>query len=315
MIEKVDAEAFWRHDGYRDLFLVTGAGRTVELQPTTISKDPMKNLFAGNVLFIVVAGFTLVSCNTPNEPVGAPPTPVFDVPTGGMTIQLLRAPVPIDDVTMETLDGRTMSTGDWHGKVTLVNYWATWCGPCRQEIPDLIKLQDRYPTQLQIIGISTDEGDPSKVRSFAERMGMNYPIVMATPELNRQFPGVFALPTTFLINPEGHIAQTHLGLINPAVFEQEIRYLMSLPTTVIAEMIDENETTRLVNAAHATEIPGVDLSDLTPDQKERALQRLNEDECPCGCSLTLAQCRINDASCGISPPLAKKVVADIVGSS
>ena len=275
----------------------------------------MKNLFAGNVLFIVVAGFTLVSCNTPNEPVGAPPTLVFDVPTAGMTIQLLRTPVSIDDVTMETLDGQTMSTRDWHGKVTLVNYWATWCGPCRQEIPDLIKLQDRYPNQLQIIGISTDEGDPSKVRSFAEQMGMNYPIVMATPELNRQFPGVFALPTTFLINPEGHIAQTHLGLINPAVFEQETRYLMSLPTTVTAEMIDGNETTRLINAAHATEIPGVDLSDLTPDQKERALQRLNEDGCPCGCSLTLAQCRINDASCGISPPLAQKVVADIIGSN
>ena len=275
----------------------------------------MKNLFLGNVLFVVVAGFILVSCNTPNEPIGAPPTPVFDVPTAGMTIQLLRTPVSIDDVTMETLDGQTMSTRDWHGKVTLVNYWATWCGPCRQEIPDLIKLQDRYPNQLQIIGISTDEGDPSKVRSFAEQMGMNYPIVMATPELNRQFPGVFALPTTFLINPEGYIAQTHLGLINPAVFEQEIRYLMSLPTTVTAEMIDGNETTRLINAAHATEIPGVDLSDLTPDQKERALQRLNEDGCPCGCSLTLAQCRINDASCGISPPLAQKVVADIIGSN
>jgi thiol-disulfide isomerase/thioredoxin len=275
----------------------------------------MKHLFLGNVLFVVVAGFMLVSCSTSNEPVGDTPMPLFDVPTAGMTIQLLRTPVPIEDVTMETLDGQTMSTRDWHGKVTLVNYWATWCGPCRQEIPDLIQLQDRYPNQLQIIGISTDEGDPSKVRSFAEQMGMNYPIVMATPELNRQFPGVFALPTTFVINPEGHIVQTHLGLINPAVFEQETRYLMSLPTTVTAELIDDNDTTRLINAAHATEIPGVDLSGLTPDQKERALQRLNEDECPCGCSLTLAQCRINDASCGISPPLAKKVVTDIVGSN
>ncbi len=85
-----------------------------------------------------------------------------------------------------------------------------------------------------------------------------------------------------------------------------------MPTEVTVELIDENETTRLADAAHATEIPGLDLSQLTPAQKERALQRLNEDGCPCGCSLTLAQCRINDSSCGISPPLAEKVVADIL---
>ena len=67
----------------------------------------------------------------------------------------------------------------------------------------------------------------------------------------------------------------------------------------------------LVNAAHATELPGLDLSALSPELKERALQRLNEDSCPCGCRLTLAQCRINDAECGVSLPAAKRVVAEI----
>jgi len=230
-----------------------------------------------------------------------------------MTVELLREPMPIADVTMETLAGETMSTGDWRGKVTLVNFWATWCGPCRQEIPDLIKLQEQYPDQLQVVGVSTDEGDPSLVHAFAQEMEMNYPVVMATEELNRQFPGVFALPTSFVVDPEGRIVQTHVGLISPAVFEQEVRHLTSLPTTVAVALIDENETTRLADAAHATEIPGLDLSELTPSQKEQVLQRLNEDSCPCGCSLTLAQCRINDSACGISLPVAKKVVADIVG--
>ena len=138
---------------------------------------------------------------------------------------------------------------------------------------------------------------------------------MATTELNRQFPGVAALPTSFIVDPQGRIVQTHVGLIRPVVFEQEVRYLTSMPTTVTVELIDENTTTRLANAAHATEIPGLDLSELTPAQKAQVLQRLNEDGCPCGCSLTLAQCRINDSSCGISPPLAKKVVAEVVGSS
>ena len=275
----------------------------------------MRHRLVVTPLLATVAGaILLASCSTPQKPVVDNPPLVFDVSADGMTIQLLRAPIPVGDVTMQTLDGRTMSTRDWEGKVTLVNYWATWCGPCREEIPDLIRLQERYPNQLQVVGISTDESDPSTVKAFAEQMGINYPITMATPELNRQFPGVFALPTSFVVNPQRSIAQTHVGLINPAVFEQETRHLMSLPTSAIVEMVDGNATTRLVNAAYATEIPGVDLSELTPNQKERVLQRLNEDGCPCGCSLTLAQCRINDASCGISPPLAEKVVEEIVGS-
>ena len=261
----------------------------------------------------VVAAALLAGCGQPvSEPVVAP-DPVFESP-GDLTIELLREPLAVSEVAMEALDGRTMSTGDWQGKVALVNFWATWCGPCREEIPHLIQLQERYPDHLQVIGISTDEGDPANVAAFADRMGVNYPIVMATPELNHEFPGVFALPTSFIVDPDGRIVQTHVGLISPNVFEQEVRHLTALPTTVNVELIDANDTTRLVNAAHATSIPGLDLSELTPDQKERVLQRLNEDDCPCGCSLTLAQCRINDASCGISPPLAERVVAEIVGS-
>ena len=145
-------------------------------------------------------------------------------------------------------------------------------------------------------------------------MGVNYPIVMATEDLYREFPGVFALPTSFIVDPDGSIVQTHVGLISPNIFEQEVRHLTALPTTVSVELIEENVTTRLVNAAHATSIPGLDLSELTPDQKEQVLQRLNTDGCPCGCTLTLAQCRINDSSCGISPPLAEQVVREIVDS-
>ena len=275
---------------------------------------PMRHLSAHAPLWgAVIAAAALAACGQPgSEPVPAP-EPVFEF-SGDMTIELLREPLQVGAVSMQTLDGRTLSTGDWQGKVALVNFWATWCGPCREEIPHLIQLQERYPDHLQVIGISTDEGDPANVAAFAEGMGVNYPIVMATPELNRQFPGVFALPTSFVVDPDARIVQTHVGLISPAVFEHEVRHLTALPTTVNVALIDGNDTTRLVNAAHATSIPGLDLSELTPDQKERVLQRLNEDGCPCGCSLTLAQCRINDASCGISPPLAERVVAEIVGS-
>ena len=262
----------------------------------------------------VVAAAVLAGCGQPSEAPVPAPVPVFESPAD-LTIELLREPLPVNEVAMEALDGRSMSTADWQGKVALVNFWATWCGPCREEIPHLIQLQERYPDHLQVVGVSTDEGDPADVAAFAERMGVNYPIVMATEDLYREFPGVFALPTSFIVDPGGSIVQTHVGLISPNIFEQEVRHLTALPTTVSVELIEENNTTRLVNAAHATSIPGLDLSELTPDQKERVLQRLNEDGCPCGCGLTLAQCRINDASCGVSPPLAEQVVAEVVGTS
>jgi len=266
----------------------------------------------------VLGGLTMAACGPaqpPSAAVAVAPLAVFDKPVDEMTLQFVRDPVQVDDVMMQDLDGETFSMADLRGKVTLVNYWATWCGPCRQEIPQLVALQDRYGDQLQVIGISTDEGDPANVRAFAEEFQMNYPVVMATTDINRQFPGVFALPTSFVVDTEGRIVQTHVGLINPAVLEQETRYLADLPTTVTVELIESTQQTRLVDAAHATEIPGLDLSHLTVQQKEAALQRLNEDGCTCGCQLTLAQCRINDASCGVSLPLAKQVVEEIAGAN
>ncbi len=245
------------------------------------------------------------------------PEPLFDVPAGGMVLQLVEEVIPITQLTMEDLDGRTIVTDDLLGKVTVVNFWATWCGPCREEIPDLIALQARYPDQLQVIGVSTDEGLGAKslVEEFARTWGMNYPIVMATPEIHQQFPGVFALPTSFVVDPDGQIVQTHIGLINPVVIEQEVRYLTSLPTDVTIQLIERTTQMRLTDAAHATEMPGLDLSQLTPSQREQALQRLNQEDCNCGCQLTLAQCRINDQACDVSLPLAQQVIAEVVGAN
>ena len=242
------------------------------------------------------------------------PSPIFDFPEG-LAVQLVEDPAQLGDLVMQDLDGRSIAMSDLRGKVTLVNFWATWCGPCRQEIPDLIRLQDQYPDQLQIIGVSLDESGPATVRAFAEEFQMNYPVVMTTAEIAQRFPRVFALPTTFVIDPVGQVAQTHVGLVHPAIMEQETRILAGLPTDVNVELIADTQQTLLADAAHATEIPGVDLSVLTAAQKEAALQRLNEDECVCGCALTLAQCRINDPACDVSLPLAQTVVAEIVAAS
>lgn len=243
------------------------------------------------------------------------PAPVFDESSRPPTIQLVADPVTMPSLTMQDLDGRLITTEDLKGKVTIVNFWATWCGPCREEIPDLIKLQDRYPDQLLVIGVSTDEGGVAIVEDFATEYGINYPVVMATPEIRRAFPGVRALPTSFVVDPDGRVVQTHVGLINPGIFEQETRFLTALDTMITVDLVEEDRLGRLVDAAHATEIPGLDLSGLTAKQRETALQRLNEDMCNCGCGLTLAQCRINDPSCGFSLPLAEELVESIVNAN
>ena len=175
----------------------------------------MKHLFLGNVLFVVVAGFMLVSCSTSNEPVGDTPMPLFDVPTAGMTIQLLRTPVPIEDVTMETLDGQTMSTRDWHGKVTLVNYWATWCGPCRLETPYLQKVyEENQERGLRIVGISVDsEASRDAVEFFLEENGVTYDILLDPDMVSTDVFAALGLPATFLIDQEGVIRFKRLGPI------------------------------------------------------------------------------------------------------
>ena len=270
----------------------------------------------------VVAGLLFVGCSSPseNQPTAVAgssdePETVFEVPSDGVTLRFVDAPASVGPLTMETIDGELLDMSDLRGKVVLVNFWATWCGPCREEIPYLASLTERYPEHLVVIGVSEDAGGVDMVEAFADQYGVNYPIVMSTPEIKRAFPGVFALPTSFVVDPDGQMVQTHVGLISPVILEQETRYLSSLSNNATVEPVAASSQIRLANAAQATEIPGVDLSVLTPDQREEALRRLNADGCPCGCQLTLAQCRINDSSCGISPPIVEQLVAEIAAGN
>jgi cytochrome c biogenesis protein CcmG/thiol:disulfide interchange protein DsbE len=230
-----------------------------------------------------------------------------------MTLRFFRDPVAVPALTMHDLDGRAISSADWRGKVTIVNFWATWCPPCRAEIPDLIALQKKYGDRLQVIGISQDEGSPDAVRRFVAEHQMNYPVVMMTSEVEKVFPGVRALPTSFILDREVRVVQRHVGMLNATVTEHETRALAGLPVNASIEEIDRAQPARLENAAQAIEIPGIDLTQLSPERRTAALQKLNTDPCTCGCENTLAKCRIDDPTCAISLPLAKKVVEEIAG--
>jgi thiol-disulfide isomerase/thioredoxin len=229
-----------------------------------------------------------------------------------LTLRFFRNPAAVPALAMRDLDGRPLSSADWRGKVVIVNFWATWCPPCRAEIPDLVALQNKYRDRLLIIGVSQDEGSVEVVKQFVAAHQMNYPVVMMTPEIDQAFPGIRALPTSFILDRESRVVQRHVGLLNQVVTEQETRALAGLPVNASIEEIDRGQPARLENAAQATEIPGVDLTRLTPDQRMAALQKLNTDPCTCGCENTLAKCRIDDPKCATSLPLAQRVVQDIV---
>jgi thiol-disulfide isomerase/thioredoxin len=229
-----------------------------------------------------------------------------------LTLRFFRNPAAVPALAMRDLDGRPLSSADWRGKVVIVNFWATWCPPCRAEIPDLVALQNKYRDRLLIIGVSQDEGSVEVVKQFVAAHQMNYPVVMMTPEIDQAFPGIRALPTSFILDRESRVVQRHVGLLNQVVTEQETRALAGLPVNASIEEIDRGQPARLENAAQATEIPGVDLTRLTPEQRMAALQKLNTDPCTCGCENTLAKCRIDDPKCATSLPLAQRVVQDIV---
>jgi thiol-disulfide isomerase/thioredoxin len=203
-----------------------------------------------------------------------------------------------------------MSPTDLRGKVVLVNFWATWCPPCRAEIPDLVALQARYSDRLQVIGVSQDEGSIEVVRRFAAAQHMNYPIVMMTPEIEKAFPGIAALPTSFIVDRAGRIVQRHVGMLNAMMTEQETRSLAGLPVNATIEEVDRAQPAKLENA-QATQIPGVDLTKLSPERRTAALQKLNTEACTCGCDNTVAKCRIDDPKCTTSLPLAQRIVAEI----
>ena len=226
-------------------------------------------------------------------------------------IRFIKNPDAAPALDVNDLDGKPISLDQTKGKIVLLNFWATWCGPCRAEVPDLIELQSKYKDKLTIIALATDEDEPDEVKKFAQKHGINYRIGMATDPLRAKYGGIPALPTSFIIDPEGRVVQKHIGLNDPSIYELEVRALLGLPFDGKVEYFEDTGQVFLKNAEKATELPGVDMSKLTPAQKTIALRRFNSESCTCGCQMTLAQCRINDTGCGISEGLTAKIVSEL----
>ena len=264
------------------------------IRPTPGGPRPVLRWLFAMLLLFVVPSLSFAQQDQGNEPV----------------IRFVRNPDPAPDFKLTALDGKPITLAALQGKVVLLNFWATWCGPCRAEIPDLVALQERYDGRLQIIGLNVDD-EEADIQQYVKETKINYPVAMTSNEVRRQFGGIPALPTSFVLDTEGRVVQKHVGLWNPAVYETEIRALLGMPIMAKVETFEDKGEVFLAHADRATELPGVDLSKLTPEQKKLVLHRFNADTCTCGCKFTLAQCRIWDSACAISKAATEKIVAEV----
>jgi len=130
------------------------------------------------------------------------------------------------DFTLQDLEGQPLELANYRGKVVMLDFWATWCTPCRGEIPHFVEFQDKYREQgLQVIGISMDDG-PKPVREFSQQFKMNYPVAMGNEKVAAAYGGVLGLPITFLIGRDGRVAAKYVGEVQIPILEQGIESLL-----------------------------------------------------------------------------------------
>lgn len=171
-----------------------------------------------NRVFLILA-LALTFGTHPLKPRGSEPS---ELSPGSATAAQLLAP----NFSLTDLSGKKLDLAAYRGKVVLLNFWATWCGPCRTEIPRLIGLQDKYRSKgLEIVGISLDD-DAKPVRAFYQQFKINYPVVMGDANLAERYGGILGLPVSFVIGCDGRIYTRHTGQADVSLIEREIMPLL-----------------------------------------------------------------------------------------
>ena len=144
-------------------------------------------------------------------------------------VDLLAGELPtLQSSTMTDLGGATIDSQNWLGRITILNMWATWCAPCREELPDLIELQRRYPESLVVIAISVDTGPTESVRDFVTRHNITFPVIMQDNARGLGLPAIDAVPTTFVADDTGRMVRRFRGRVSLKTLDQDIRALITL---------------------------------------------------------------------------------------
>lgn len=138
------------------------------------------------------------------------------------------------DFELKSLEGKDVKLSDLRGKAVLLNFWATYCGPCKIEMPWFVELQKEYgPQGFQIVGVAMDDASTEDISRFAKDMGVNYPILLGKEAVGDSYGGVNVLPTTFFIDRDGKLVAREFGLQSRSVFVDHIK--QALGQTVQAQ--------------------------------------------------------------------------------
>ncbi len=174
--------------------------------------------FARHAVLLGILSFALAGCAfkpSPHSETGSKPLKE--------TSKRNKAP----NFNLKDADGRLVSLADYKGKVVLLNFWATWCGPCKIEIPWFVEFQKTYKDKgFTVIGIAVDDEGWEVVKPYINAKQVNYPVVVGTQWVDNAYGGIEALPTTFVIDREGRIARTHVGLVSKSDYESDIQQLL-----------------------------------------------------------------------------------------
>jgi thiol-disulfide isomerase/thioredoxin len=139
------------------------------------------------------------------------------------------------DFALQSLDGKTVRLSDFRGKAVLLNFWATWCGPCKIEMPWFVELQKEYASEgLQIVGIAMDDASPKEIADFAKEMGVNYPVLIGKEAVGDEYGGVQFLPESFYIDRNGKVLDKAFGLKGRGEIEDDIKKIVA--STAVAQV-------------------------------------------------------------------------------
>jgi len=162
----------------------------------------------------------LASCSRPSSS-----------PTRELKSQGQRKPAP--NFSLKDADGNAVNLADYRGKVVLINFWATWCGPCEAEIPWFIEFEKKYKDQgFAVLGVSMDDDGWKSVRPYIASHKINYRIMIGSEVVSQQFGDIQALPTSFVLDRQGRIASNHVGLVDKVDYQNEIVKLLQDPKSV-----------------------------------------------------------------------------------
>lgn len=170
-------------------------------------------------IFILVAIIFFIINNSEEVPESGPYPPNY-TPANTSALQ------PAANFSLPATDGKIINLSDYKDKIVVLDFWATWCPPCREGIPDLIELKNKYGTDIEIIGISVDTDSKDEVIPFMKEYGINYPVVYGNMSVYQQYGEIRNIPTSFIINKEGKIFKKYVGLVPKATYINDINTVL-----------------------------------------------------------------------------------------